>query len=332
MTRSLSGPARASRAATTLCGLVAALAASAPTQAAPTYGVVAYSVAADTNGTYAGAGYNAWFIGDPSNLAIDLGQGVTSGTNCSGACTPGFGATPTGTGATQASSQGVLTMTPAGFNPTTADARATADLATGKVGVYASGERRNTGNPFIEGTFGTATARFDDTLSFQVAGANAGTHTQIGIRYVIDGSITECSGGSLQFNLGFGGANAFGSVGENCSNDFVGGSVTAGWVSHSYTVLTAGLIQFDAVYDIVGTQAEIGIMAQLKANAGTFGAVDFLHTGAISLLLPEGVTYSSGSGLFLAGDITSPVPEPASLTLAGLGLALVLLSRRRAPR
>lgn len=54
---------------------------------------------------------------------------------------------------------------------------------------------------------------------------------------------------------------------------------------------------------------------------------DFSHTATFDFTNLSGLTYQSSSGQFLAADV--PVPEPGSLTLLGLGLAAVLVKRRR---
>jgi hypothetical protein len=50
------------------------------------------------------------------------------------------------------------------------------------------------------------------------------------------------------------------------------------------------------------------------------GVADFLHTASISLIVPDGVTITSRSGLFLTSPPASSVPEPNTLQLLGFGL------------
>lgn len=58
---------------------------------------------------------------------------------------------------------------------------------------------------------------------------------------------------------------------------------------------------------------------------------DFLGGLEFAWTLPTGVTYSSGSGVFLEGISPVEAPEPASVALVGLGIA-GLIARRRVPK
>ncbi|MBN8507360.1 MAG: PEP-CTERM sorting domain-containing protein [Burkholderiales bacterium] len=315
------------RSLTATAACVAVWLTSSAAVAAPTYAVHTFTEALDVEaGLFTASGYNTRRIAGYSPL-IDAMVGGFTDTNCGTqalGCNPGFSVDPgSSSTATRASSQATMTVIPPPFNTTTADARAYADLAAGKIGVYASGEQRVTGRPIVEGSFGMAFARLSDTLSFQVANADADTHTSIGVRFVIDGLITDNSTGRMNFNFDFGSAQAFGGVSENGQNDFVGGSQNGFWINPSYTILSSDLIQFDARYDLVGSQVDLGLLFQMTAFAGN-GATDFGNTGRLQFFLPDGVTYRSGSGVFL----TSAVPEPSTLALAALGLLTVSAASR----
>jgi hypothetical protein len=61
---------------------------------------------------------------------------------------------------------------------------------------------------------------------------------------------------------------------------------------------------------------------------GQSATADFSHTGTIQIILPQGATFTSDSGVFLTGPAAIPEPETYAMLLAGLGL-LGLAGRRR---
>jgi hypothetical protein len=64
----------------------------------------------------------------------------------------------------------------------------------------------------------------------------------------------------------------------------------------------------------------------ISANGPT-GVSDFGNTATMNLILPSGLSFTSGSGVFLTAP--SSVPEPGALGLVLMGLGALLVGRRR---
>ena len=86
---------------------------------------------------------------------------------------------------------------------------------------------------------------------------------------------------------------------------------------------------------IVIDSGPLTISTELYVQAENGDLSNFLNTGKLFLETPEGVTYSSDSGVFLSSATpivkspTGAVPEPPVVALIGVGLALALLSSWR---
>ena len=104
-----------------------------------------------------------------------------------------------------------------------------------------------------------------------------------------------------------------------------------GWESTNWDIFLnadlqpTGAYRFTGVYALTGATSVIGLRETLSAFGGGSAAASFGSTSHLAFTLPEGVTYSSSSGVFLTA-----VPEPGTwaLMLAGLGSVLTLARRR----
>ena len=123
--------------------------------------------------------------------------------------------------------------------------------------------------------------------------------------------------------------------GINTPLDFGFLTGNSGWVSAVYSSNTVSNIDFTGVYNLIGASVDLPMYSNLTVIASggllTDGGVstnlpttvDFANTGKISMILPDNVSFTSDSGVFL-----TTVPEPCSILLLGLG-GLVLGRRNK---
>ena len=105
----------------------------------------------------------------------------------------------------------------------------------------------------------------------------------------------------------------------------------SGWVSSSFSSDIPGNIVFNGVYAVVGPTPSVNITADiLIQDFGGANVDDFSHTSTMSLSLPDGVTYTSDSGVFDTTTIgATATPEPASFVLIAAGLLATAFLRGR---
>ena len=214
-----------------------------------------------------------------------------------------------------------------------ADAYTAANLADGTLHVHAQGGTVYVGQG---GEGAVATARFVDGLHFNVAGAAANAVTAIGVHFTLEGRVV--AGGFASSSEDMSTSFAFGNAGMGVTatgRGFDPFAVSAhsesGWASFSYSALDATHVEFDGIYDLLGASQSLGIGAYLSAGA-TFADLDYGNTLRVSFTLPDNVSYTSDSGVFLtATNTVTPVPEPETwaLMMAGLGLVGQMARRRR---
>jgi hypothetical protein len=190
-------------------------------------------------------------------------------------------------------------------------------------------------NAFI-GNGGNANGQLNDTLHFTVAGATAGTMTPIKVTWVQSGHMQGSGSDAPQGpNSGFGplgslqGGLIFGSLQANqtIALDYGQNNDTAPYISQTggdtagFSNLSGNLVVWSDTLMITGPTADVAVemYEQLSGKAGT----DTAYTGDITLSLPQGVTFTSDSGVFL-----TQTPEPGSLALIGLAASGLLIRRR----
>ena len=293
---------------------------------------IGYTVATDATSSVAYTG---------AQLTYNYNYGVT-GFQSSGACTQatctGLGSTDTTGTLTSSSEQTGITDT--GPYASTAAAYAWANLAQGALGVSAGGSFLSlNGSGGLSGGSGDSVALLADTLNFTAPGASVNNPVDIGVTFSIDGSFNVQTAQGLSFgdvtsSFSFGNAAYNESIYDNGNSSFLpafsNAPGLAGWVSTNFSVRTPTDIVFTGTYALTSSSEAIGIQAMLVNYCGAGTACDYSHTGDVSLSLPDGVTYTSASGVFLTQPLeSSSTPEPAPAALLASGIAGLVLLRRR---
>ena len=215
-------------------------------------------------------------------------------------------------------------------NPASGAATSSADLSTGTVRATA----------FSGGRGGDARglAELNEDVTFSVVGGGSQQITVISHLDGVIGAFTTSGATSglsfiLNLNNGLTGSNIlFTSLGTDRGFTFDARGATAltpdGWDSYSLTNLTATGFDFVGLLTVHdGEQRRVRQQLSLGCSGGV--DCDFSHTGSIGFRLPDGVSFTSGSGVFLTTPIASGVPEPTSWAMLLVGFGMVGAVARR---
>jgi hypothetical protein len=225
-----------------------------------------------------------------------------------------------------------------------ASASASANLANGTLHETVSGAFGYVYGGEDQYSEGVAGASIFDTLTFDIAGANASTVTDITLNYKIDGAVSGLlfhgfENAALNYQISLGNtqvsqsaywgpgvpgtpAFAYGALNENFGGSPVSlQSVIA--IEDSPT-----LTELSITYALTGSSITTGFYDGLSIGCGDGVTCDYADTSAVSFVLPSDVTLSSASGKFL----TAGVPEPKAWALMISGLLLVGGAARHARR
>lgn len=191
--------------------------------------------------------------------------------------------------------------------------------------------------------------RFDGSIRNTPIGAATASFS-IGLaRGCTDLSYTSCGGDSLALQ---GGGNAnmtitIGYLGNGSANgvqqggafffgapdnvDLTNYTITRDWntLTGDYDTIVTSVLVLPTGASRMGFDLRLSIDCWVELLA----VCDFGHTSAVGFgTMPQGLSYTSGSGVFLAGDPTGGgVPEPASwaMLMAGFGLVGATMRKRR---
>lgn len=182
--------------------------------------------------------------------------------------------------------------------------------------------------PVSNGLTVTAFSSFEEMVTVSADGP-------VTFRLAVQGSFASDDGGRLTAESKlevaalsparatvFAGGNGFFSLSNGPGTTVISGlpSNYIVWLERTF-IATAGVpFPVEAELELVGQTPPTGQASAL-----------FNNTAQLAIFLPEDVTFTSQSGIFLA-DVRSPVPEPATLWLWLLGVLLVAgIARRASP-
>jgi len=199
-----------------------------------------------------------------------------------------------------------------------------ADLRTGKLGAGA----------FTTGVATDASASFRDRLLVTIPGATAETLTPISFGIKLDGIRGGSERNLTQMYIGY----QFGTEGSNLGAYLYHTAGTQSGNSLESTCAISTVTEFGlrgtCAYFLKGSEAVVLINAVLRVQATNPGGIgiaysDYTNTSALSLRLPEGVTFVSESGFF---GTAASVPEPGTWAMMVLGFGAIGAVRRRLNR
>lgn len=209
-----------------------------------------------------------------------------------------------------------------GTNGVKGDALVNFDITRGTIGALVS---TGIGNDGYSATSARASVTLAENLTFRIAGATTSTRTPIALVFDWHGSFAGDRSGN--------GAQAYFSAGAGESrlsaSRFGSGYFSSS--SNTYVVGDGGdRYQFTLLYDLIGSEVVLPVFASMDLHATGGQIADFSRTAGVSLRLPDTVSYTSASGIFLSA--IAAVPEPTTWITMLMGFGLVGAAMRSTRR
>lgn len=212
---------------------------------------------------------------------------------------------------------------------TIADANAYGNLGTGSIGVSTS-----TNIEGVDGGNATAEVWMADLLTFNIPGATASTVTDIGVQWMVQGGGLSSGEngessmvGELLFTGGLGSPEAEASTGWSSVNGVLsnssGGATTGtiGFLNPTVVADTVNSVIIDATVQFTGPNSTLPLELYLVCGSSNDASCNFIDTESVDFALPQGVTFTSSSGVF---ETQTGVPEPSTLEMLVAGFCLLI--------
>jgi len=186
----------------------------------------------------------------------------------------------------------------------------------GTLGAYDSGSATGGGNG--------ATSALNDTVHFHISDASSAPIT---VNVHVNG--TESGTGIFinSFQL-----TSVGFLNYRMDNQGDPGNFAIlsdpGWMGGAFTNTSQDGFNYSGTITVTDGEA-LGITAALSLACASAETCDFSHTAALSFNLPNDVTFTSDSGVFLTQTGAAPVPEPASFALMGTVLVALGVIKKK---